>query len=265
MALKTLNPFPFLTPPCHHHRPATEIRFARWNNANAEKFNLPKRTQKQIEDDLRLTRRFDSAQNIIADHPTDTVSDTNTNFKSTGTPSVPSRPSIPGKKSKYSRTPKKPHPAFKTFLKTRNIPQTSVSEGGVKIGENGVSYLVPEAPFEFQYSYTETPKDVKPLKLREPAIAPFGPTTLPRPWTGRKPLPPSTKKFEFDSFKLPAPHKKGVKPVQSPGPFLAGSGPKYVTSREEILGEPLTDKEISDLVNSCVKSQRQLNLGIVLI
>lgn len=268
MALtKTLSPFPFLTPPCdHHHRPATEIRFARWNNANAEKFNLPKRTQKQIEDDLRFTRRFNSAQNIISDTQNDTVSDTNQNFKSTGTPSVPSRPSIPGKKSKYSKTPKKPHPAFKTFLKIQKIPGSdTVSETGIKIGENGVSYLVPEAPFEFQYSYTETPKDVKPLKLREPAIAPFGPGTMPRPWTGRKPLAPSKKNFEFDSFKLPPAHKKGVKPVQSPGPFLAGSGPKYVSSREEILGEPLSDTEIRELVSSCLKSQRQLNLGIVLI
>ncbi|KAK1365358.1 CRS2-associated factor 1, chloroplastic [Heracleum sosnowskyi] len=267
MALtKTLSPFPFLTPPCdhHHHRPATEIRFARWNNANAEKFNLPKRTQKQIEDDLRFTRRFNSAQTIISDAQNDTVSPTNPNqnFKSTGTPSVPSRPSIPGKKSKYSKTPKKPHPAFKTFLKIQKIPGSdTVSETGIKIGENGVSYLVPEAPFEFQYSYTETPKDVKPLKLREPAIAPFGPDTMPRPWTGRKPLAPSKKKFEFDSFKLPPAHKKGVKPVQSPGPFLAGSGPKYVSSREEILGEPLSDEEVRELVSSCLKSLRQLNLG----
>lgn len=259
MALtKTLSPFPFLTPA----RPVTEIRFARWNNANAERFNLPKRTQKQIEDDLRFSRRFDSAQNIVSD----TVSNTNPNqnFKSTGTPSVPSRPSIPAKKSKYSKTPKKYHPAFKTFLKIQNIPASqTVSETGIKICDNGVSYLVPEAPFEFQYSYTETPKDVKPLKLREPAIAPFGPGTMPRPWTGRKPLAPSKKNFEFDSFKLPPPHKKGVKPVQSPGPFLAGSGPKYVTSREEILGEPLSDKEVTELVTSCLKSQRQLNLGIV--
>ncbi|KAL8120031.1 CRS2-associated factor 1, chloroplastic [Apium graveolens] len=260
MALtKTLSPFPFLTPPSDH-RPVTEIRFARWNNANAEKFNLPKRTQKQIEDDLRFTRRFDSAENIISD----TVSNTNPNhnFKSTGTPSVPSRPSIPGKKSKYSKTPKKPHPAFKTFLKFQKLPAPeTVPETGIKIGDNGVSYLVPEAPFEFQYSYTETPKDVKPLKLREPAIAPFGPGTMPRPWTGRKPLSPSKKNFEFDSFKLPPPHKKGVKPVQSPGPFLAGSGPKYVSSRQEILGEPLSDKEVSELVTTCLKSQRQLNLG----
>ena len=85
---------------------------------------------------------------------------------------------------------------------------------------------------------------VKPLKLREPPIAPFGPSTMPRPWTGRKPMTSSKKKIEFDSFQLPPPHKKGVKPVQAPGPFLPGSGPKYVESREEILGGPLTKEEI---------------------
>lgn len=85
---------------------------------------------------------------------------------------------------------------------------------------------------------------------------------MPRPWTGRAPLPPSKKKLpEFDSFKLPPPHKKGVKPVQRPGPFLAGSGPKYVMTREEILGEPLLEEEIKELVKSCIKSKRQLNMG----
>lgn len=83
-----------------------------------------------------------------------------------------------------------------------------------------------------------------------------------RPWTGRAPLPPSKKKLkEFDSFQLPPPHKKGVKPVQSPGPYLPGSGPKYVKSREEILGDPLTDEEVKDLVNGCLKTRRQLNMG----
>lgn len=49
--------------------------------------------------------------------------------------------------------------------------------------------------------------------------------------------------------------------MQSPGPFLPGSGPKYVKSREHILGEPLTKEEIDDLVKGCMKSSRQLNMG----
>lgn len=120
---------------------------------------------------------------------------------------------------------------------------------------------MPEAPFLYQYSYTETPK-VKPVKLREPLVSPFGPESMAKPWMGRKPLPPSKKKLpEFDSFKLPPPDKKGVKPVQAPGPFLQGCGPKYVRSREEIIGEPLTKEEIDLLIQGAKKSERQLNIG----
>lgn len=83
-----------------------------------------------------------------------------------------------------------------------------------------------------------------------------------RPWTGRAPLPPSKKKLkEFDSFQLPPPNKKGVKPVQKPGPYLPGTGPRYVSTREEILGEPLTAEEVRELVESVKRSSRQLNMG----
>ncbi|XVF34890.1 hypothetical protein REPUB_Repub18cG0097400 [Reevesia pubescens] len=51
---------------------------------------------------------------------------------------------------------------------------------------------------------------------------------MPRPWTGRAPLPPSKKKMKgFDSFVLPPPNKKGVKPIQKPGPYLPGTGPSH--------------------------------------
>lgn len=106
---------------------------------------------------------------------------------------------------------------------------------------------------------------MKPLKLREAPYAPFGPITMPRPWTGRAPLPPSKKKLrEFDSFVLPPPDKKGVKPVQAPGPFLPGAGPRYAKTREEILGDPLTQEEIQELVDGCLKAKRQLNMGMFL-
>lgn len=266
LTLKTIIQFPIFAPPPphqphHHHRPATEIRFSRWNNANAQKFIRHEHTQKQTEDELRFHKRFESAGKIANLRSTNT---TPPPFKSTGTPSAPSRPSIPGKKSKYSKPPQNPnpssHPAFKRIVRTRKLPTENEDETGIKVGDNGLSYVIPEAPFEFQYSYTETPK-VKPIKLREPPIAPFGPGTMPRPWTGKKPLPPSKKKLDFDSFTLPPPHKKGVKPVQAPGPFLPGSGPKYVQSREEILGEPLSKDEIDALIKGCLKSQRQLNMG----
>lgn len=106
---------------------------------------------------------------------------------------------------------------------------------------------------------------MKPVKLREAPFTPFGPTTMARPWTGRAPLPPSKKKLkEFDSFQLPPPNKKGVKPVQKPGPFLPGTRPRYVSSREEILGEPLTTEEVKELVEACTKSSRQLNVGMLM-
>ncbi|XAR67038.1 hypothetical protein NMG60_11013451 [Bertholletia excelsa] len=271
MALKTLIQFPIFAPSNPtHDRPATGVRFSRWNNANAEKFIRHERTQKEIEDELRLVKRFNSAQKIVHIHDKGTSNpaigtNAGDTFRSTGTPSSPSRPSIPGKASKYSkspeRNPRRSHPAFRRFTKVVNIPsEIEEAETGLKVSDDGVSYVLADAPFEFQYSYTETPK-VKPLKLREPPIAPFGPSTMPRPWTGRKPLEPSKKKLEFDSFKLPPPHKKGVKPVQAPGPFLPGSGPRYVQSREEILGESLTKEEIEELVKSCMKSKRQLNMG----
>lgn len=231
----------------------------------------------------------------------DPVSNPDPAFKSIGTRSTPSRPSIPGNRSKYSNPNSRSAPAqshdegsgsasasastcygkpFRTSASRRGVPRswqpntspglnpeagpsTSTSEDGreIVLGNNGVAYRVPGAPFEFQYSYTETPK-VKPLALREAAFVPFGPQTMPRPWTGRAPLPPSKKKLpEFDSFKLPPPNKKGVKHIQPPGPFVAGQGPKYVKTREEILGEPLTREEIRQLVDSSCHTNRQLNIG----
>ncbi|XP_004239268.2 CRS2-associated factor 1, chloroplastic [Solanum lycopersicum] len=274
MGSTTLIQFPIFSPPAppHSHRPATEIRFSRWNNANAEKFIRHERTQKEIEDEIRFHKRFDSVLSIANNYnPAPPSPVTEKTFKSTGTPSTPSSPSIPGKKSKYSRNfhnnPRQIHPAFKPLVRTRKIPVETPDETAgksdidIKVDENGVCYEFPEAPFVYQYSYTETPK-VKPRKLREPLVSPFGPESMQRPWTGRKPLPPSKKKLpEFDSFQLPPPHKKGVKPVQAPGPFLAGSGPKYVKSREEVLGEPLTKEEMMELINSCKKTTRQMNIG----
>ncbi|KAI3949845.1 hypothetical protein MKW92_003309 [Papaver armeniacum] len=271
MALKlSAPPFPVFSPKSppssSSSRKFTEIRFSRWNKANAEKFNRQEREQQQIEDDIRRVKRYESASKIINATTTTEADTENNNFRSTGTPSVPSRPSIPGKSSKYSKNPKPkfnlldPDNAHPAFRKAKGSVNKSIA-----IGENGVSYKLPNAPFEFQYSYTETPK-VKPLALREPPFVPFGPSSMPRPWTGRAPLPGTKKKLpEFDSFKLPPPNKKGVKPVQAPGPYLAGSGPKYVSSREEILGKPLSSEEIKELVHGCLKVRRQLNMVILVI
>ncbi|XP_026661375.1 CRS2-associated factor 1, chloroplastic-like [Phoenix dactylifera] len=280
MALKFAAPLPlFLSNPATpspRAAPSTEVRFSRWHNANAEPFLRRRRSQQEIEDDLHRLRRHHSALEIAedtaADGPSSVTADapppSPAGFRSHGTPSSPS---IPGKAFKYSKPPLNPknrnspssHPAFRRIARvSRTATVSPDGETGIAVGEKGITYRIEGAPFEFQYSYTETPK-VKPLALREPPFLPFGPSTMPRPWTGRAPLPPSKKKLlEFDSFKLPPPEKKGVKPVQSPGPFVSGSGPKYhAASREEILGEPLTQEEIKELVKGCMKIRRQLNIG----
>ncbi|KAK4391703.1 CRS2-associated factor 1, chloroplastic [Sesamum angolense] len=156
MALQTQ--FPVFAPPQlrpQPHRPTTEIRFSRWNNANAQKFIRHERTQKELEDQIRFEKRFDSALTIA--HNYNPAPPHPTTFKSTGTPSAPSSPSIPGKASKYSKPPKHPsrdahHPAFKPLSKSRKIPlNENDSQNPVgpnfRIDENGVSYEMPEAPF----------------------------------------------------------------------------------------------------------------------
>jgi hypothetical protein len=177
-----------------------------------------------------------------------------------------SRHNEPSLDPKRRRDPVPSHPAFSVAARRRvmkiPIPDTGEPADDVRITDRGLSYRLDGAPFEFQYSYTEAPR-ARPVALREAPFLPFGPEATPRPWTGRKPLPKSRKEMpEFDSFVLPPPGKKGVKPVQSPGPFLAGMEPRYqAASREEVLGEPLTKEEVTDLINGSLKTKRQLNMG----
>ncbi|KAJ0751724.1 putative RNA-binding, CRM domain, YhbY-like superfamily, CRS2-associated factor, plant [Helianthus annuus] len=119
LTLKPILQFPLSPPPHHHHhhRPTTVINLSRWNNPNFLKHTHHKLTQKQHEDHLRLHKRFHSATTITTT-PTTTPATTPPPYKSTGTPSSPSRSSIPGKKSKYSKPPNSKnsnshsHPAF---------------------------------------------------------------------------------------------------------------------------------------------------------
>ncbi|KAK9705988.1 hypothetical protein RND81_07G097200 [Saponaria officinalis] len=152
------------------------------------------------------------------------------------------------------------HPAFRRALQRSKLPrerETAESEESA-----GVPAVVKGRRLSIMYSYTESVKGVKSVALREAAVAPFVPGTMPRPGTGRKPLP-GTKKLlsEFDSFQPPPAGKKGVKSVQNPGPYLPGSGPRYVMTREEILGEELTQVEVNALIEGCRKTKRQLNMG----
>ncbi|CAL4914641.1 unnamed protein product [Urochloa decumbens] len=174
------------------------------------------------------------------------------------------QPSADPKRRRHHAPPS--HPAFSAAARGRAkkipIPDTDEPAAGIRVTDRGLSYSLDGAPFEFQYSYTEAPR-ARPVALREAPYLPFGPEATPRPWTGRKPLPKSRKEVpEFDSFVLPPHGKKGVKPVQSPGPFLAGMEPRYqAVSREEVLGEPLNKEEVAELVKGSVKTNRQLNMG----
>jgi hypothetical protein len=64
--------------------------------------------------------------------------------------------------------------------------ESSGGDRSVIVGPSGVSYQLPDAPFEFQFSYSETPR-VAPIAIREPAFLPFAPPSMPRPWTGNWP------------------------------------------------------------------------------
>ncbi|XP_058768355.1 CRS2-associated factor 2, chloroplastic [Vicia villosa] len=177
-------------------------------------------------------------------------------------------PKYPPPRKSQPPPPPSSNPGLKNYRNSRyykpvkpNTVITSTGDRSVIIGESGVSYLLPGAPFEFQFSYSETPK-VKPLGIREPAFLPFEPPTMPRPWTGKAPLKKSKKNIPlFDSFNPPPPGMKGVKQVEMPGPFPLGKFPEEGMSREEILGEPLKKWEIKMLVKPMVSDNRQVNLG----
>lgn len=129
------------------------------------------------------------------------------------------------------------------------------------VSEDWHKHDLSDLPFEFEFSYSETPQ--RPiLGYRETPFSPFGPSYMKRPWIGGPPNRPSKKKPRvFDSFRPPPNHLKGVKAVQDPGPYPEGQGPKAAKSREEIIGEPLTKEEIIYLVEKCKHERRQLNIG----
>lgn len=176
----------------------------------------------------------------------------------------PPKPKIPPPNPKDSQSNpafKLPHSRSKYFKRVKPGVISSDGDRTVVIGDSGVSYQLPGAPFEFQYSYSEVPK-AKPLAIREPAFLPFAPPTMPRPWTGKQPLKKSKKKIPlFDSFNSPPAGQKGVKSVEMPGPFPFGKYPKEGRTREEVLGQPLKKWEISMLIKPMLSDNRQVNLG----
>lgn len=92
-----------------------------------------------------------------------------------------------------------------------------------------------DLPFDFRYSYSETDPAWRPIGFREPTrFSPFGPGRLDRPWDG----------------------------VAAAAARGEGAG-AAATSREEVLGEPLAEEEVAQLVERYRHSDcsRQINLG----
>lgn len=99
--------------------------------------------------------------------------------------------------------------------------------------------LKSELPFDFKYSYSETNPAVEPIGYREPKrFSPFGPGRLDRKWTGTAAVAPK----EVD-----------------PSPFEE--------ERNRVLGEPLSEEEVAELVERYRHSDcsRQINLGKILL
>jgi RNA-binding protein YhbY len=165
------------------------------------------------------------------------------------------------KKPQSNPALKLPHHRTRYYKPVKEGVISSDGDRTILIGDSGVSYQLPGAPFEFQFSYSETPK-VKPVGIREPAFMPFAPPTMPRPWTGKAPLKKSKKKIPlFDSFNPPPAGKSGVKYVEMPGPLPFGRYPKEGMNREEVLGEPLKRWEKGMLIKPHMHDNRQVNLG----
>uniref|UniRef100_A0ACD6AJL6 Uncharacterized protein n=1 Tax=Avena sativa TaxID=4498 RepID=A0ACD6AJL6_AVESA len=93
-----------------------------------------------------------------------------------------------------------------------------------------------DLPFDFRYSYSETDPSWRPIGFREPTrFSPFGPGRLDRPWDG----------------------------VAARVDEEVRAGDARVSTREEVLGEALSEAEVAELVEMYRHSDcsRQINLG----
>ncbi|KAL5981652.1 CRS2-associated factor 2 [Asimina triloba] len=182
-------------------------------------------------------------------------------------------PKYPPKKSPQKLANKPtlpPNPAFKTVHRGskyyKPIPADGIiakddSDRTVVLGESGVSYRLPGAPIDFQFSYSETPR-AKPLAIREPAFLPFAPPTMPRPWTGKAPLKKKKKNVPLlEPFNPATPSEEGQKRLEMPRALNLGRYPKSPKTREQILGKPLTRAEARQLVEQLVSCNRQERSG----
>lgn len=92
-----------------------------------------------------------------------------------------------------------------------------------------------DLPFDFRYSYSESDPTADPIGFREPPrFSPFGPDRLDRKWTGT------------------------CAPVEG-----GGERERREEYRKRVLGEPLTEEEVAELVENYRHSDcnRQINIG----
>nr|GMD76807.1 CRS2-associated factor 2, chloroplastic [Ipomoea batatas] len=217
---------------------------------------------------------FDLFSNLPTTPPPSSSGDTHRNAQ----PPIPIPKYPPPLKSqnrsnnhpKPLQKPKNNSPGFKTHHHNSKYhkpvkPGEVISADGdraVIVGDSGVSYRLPGAPFEFQYSYSETPK-AQPLAIREPAFLPFAPPTMPRPWTGKAPLKKSKRKIKLFEPLDSAAKLDGNDTKQYEYEMLKAYelGKFHVRPRKDVLGPPLTRAEIQELLKPAISCNRQVNLG----
>nr|GMD79404.1 CRS2-associated factor 2, chloroplastic [Ipomoea batatas] len=218
---------------------------------------------------------FDLFSNLPTTPPPSSSGDTHRNAQ----PPIPIPKYPPPLKSqnrsnnhpKPLQKPKNNSPGFKTHHHNSKYhkpvkPGEVISADGdraVIVGDSGVSYRLPGAPFEFQYSYSETPK-AQPLAIREPAFLPFAPPTMPRPWTGKAPLKKSKRKIKLFEPLDSAAKLDGNDTKQYQYEMLKAYelGKFHVRPRKDVLGPPLTRAEIQELLKPAISCNRQVNLGV---
>ncbi|KZV56411.1 hypothetical protein F511_00408 [Dorcoceras hygrometricum] len=131
-------------------------------------------------------------------------------------------------------TTQQPKKKSKSSISQRKSqPQNGTNK---KSSENANKFPVkPELDFDFMYSYSENSPGVQPIGFREPPrFSPFGPGRVDRKWTGT--CAPADQKPDFEKLK---------------------------EGREKVLGEPLSEPEITELVEKYrhIDCSRQINLG----
>ncbi|XP_006349021.1 CRS2-associated factor 2, chloroplastic [Solanum tuberosum] len=205
--------------------------------------------------------------NLFSNLPTTPPPTHNPNSTPPLQPPIPI-PKYPKKQNPNSSKPQKNSvPAFKTHHHNSKYhkpvkPGQVITEDGdrsVVVKDSGVSYRLPGAPFDFQFSYSETPK-AKPLAIREPAFLPFAPPTMPRPWTGKAPMKKSKRNIKLFEPLYPQMESDddGGKRYEMLRAYELGM---FEGKPKKVLGPPLTKMEIQELLKDCIASNRQVNIG----